>query len=69
MRALLVLFSLLLPLSMAQATDKLQVVTSFSILDDSKGGRRSKPCTGPKTTDSKYPAPATSTMAGPLGNE
>ena len=34
MRALLVLFSLLLPLSMAQAADKLQVVTSFSILDD-----------------------------------
>ena len=34
MRALLVLFSLLLPLSMAHAADKLQVVTSFSILDD-----------------------------------
>jgi zinc/manganese transport system substrate-binding protein len=34
MRALLVLFSLLLPLSMAQAADKLQVVTSFSILAD-----------------------------------
>ena len=34
MRALLVLFSILLPLSMAQAADKLQVVTSFSILDD-----------------------------------
>ncbi|CRM62409.1 putative periplasmic iron-binding protein precursor [Pseudomonas sp. 31 R 17] len=34
MRALLVLFSLLLPLSMAQAADKLQVVTSFSILGD-----------------------------------
>ena len=34
MRALLVLFSLLLPVSMAHAADKLQVVTSFSILND-----------------------------------
>ena len=34
MRALLVLFSLVLSLSTAQAADKLQVVTSFSILDD-----------------------------------
>ena len=36
MRALLVLFSLLLPLSLptAQAADKLAVVTSFSILAD-----------------------------------
>ena len=34
MRALLVLFSVLLPLSFATAQDKLQVVTSFSILAD-----------------------------------
>lgn len=34
MRALLVLFSVLLPLSFATAQDKLQVVSSFSILAD-----------------------------------
>ena len=34
MRALLVLFSFVMALSTAQAADKLQVVTSFSILDD-----------------------------------